>query len=133
MKVLLDEQIDIRMKAALSAFDVFTLHDQGWIGLKNGVLRELIQDNDFQGFITADKNFPFQQNLAKIKFLLILIDTPTLLWAHQSLFVPKLALLLENPPPASIKIAHIALDGVSRGKKKSAIQQLLPADAVLFL
>lgn len=63
MKLLLDEQIDVRLKSALAELDVYTLMDMGWQGLKNGVLSEKINEGAFAFFITADKNLPFQQNL----------------------------------------------------------------------
>ncbi len=98
MKVLLDEQIDVRMKALLGDFEAYTLHDFDWLGLKNGELALQIQANDFQFLVTADKNMPFQHNLGKIMFTLILLDTPSLLWANQLRFSPKIISFLQNPP-----------------------------------
>jgi hypothetical protein len=133
MKVLLDEQIDIRMKAALRGFPVQTLHDVGWIGLKNGALREMLNVNKFGFFITADKNLPFQQNFSKINFTLVLLDLPTLLWPHQQLFVPPITSLLKNPPAPQPKIIHIGVQGLSKGKKINALKKLLPSPDILFI
>ncbi len=88
MKVLLDEQVDVRMKSLLNDFEVYTLHDFDWLGLKNGALATQLHANDFQFLVTADKNIPFQQNLARIKFTLVLLDMPSLLWKNQLQFSP---------------------------------------------
>jgi hypothetical protein len=131
MKVLLDEQMDLRMKSALKGFPVQTLHDVGWIGLKNGALRERLNANNFDIFITADKNLPFQQNFSKINFTLVLLDLPTLLWQHQQLFVSPIASLLQKPPSPLPKVIHLSVQGVSKGKKIKALKKL--ASDILFI
>ena len=90
MRILFDEQIDVRMAAALTGFPVFTVQDMGWLGVKNGTLRERLNQENFRFFVTADKNLPFQKNLAQTLFTIVLLDTPTLLWPQQELFIPKL-------------------------------------------
>lgn len=47
MKILLDENVDVRFKNELEGLSVFTLLDMGWVGLKNGELREKINDDNF--------------------------------------------------------------------------------------
>lgn len=133
MLILLDEQIDVRMKAALEGFPVFTVQDKGWLGLKNGALREQLNNEGFHYFITADKNIPFQQNITLVNFTIILLDTPTLLWPHQVQFVPKLTTLLTFPPEPLAKVVHISAEGLSRGKKVASLKTLLSPDQLLFL
>ncbi len=133
MKTLLDEQMDIRMKGLLPHHPIFTLHEMGWLGLKNGELKLKMQEEAFEVLITADKNMPFQQNLAALPFVLLLIDTPILLFKYQSLFVPKIDGFLSNPPETFPKIVHISVDGISKGSKKAQLQQLLPEQDILFL
>lgn len=133
MNVLLDEQIDLRMKAELSEFAVYTVQDKGWLGVKNGVLRERLNQERFRFFVTADKNLPFQQNLAAVEFVIILLDTPTLLWQHQQQFIPRLMALLTDPPESPIKLVHISVDGLSKGKKIQSLKALLPITDTLFL
>ena len=78
MKLLLDEQLDINIKSQLKGIDVFSVRDMGWLGLKNGELRDKLNENNFQLFLTADKNLPFQQNFDKINFTILLFDTPAM-------------------------------------------------------
>lgn len=134
MKLLLDEQIDVRLKPALAKLEVYTLMDMGWQGLKNGVLSEKINEAAFAFFITADKNLPFQQNLDKLLFTIILLDTPTLLWEHQSLFIPKIAAYVAGLSSTSLhKIVHISLAGFSIGKKREQFQRIFSPEQILFI
>lgn len=133
MKVLLDEQIDLRMKGMLRDIEAYTLHDFGWLGLKNGELREQLHANDFQVIITADKNMPFQQNLSKINFSLLLLDTPSLLWDNQIQFVPKILAFFAAPPMVLPRIVHISVEGLSIGSKRAALLNLVGADNILFV
>ena len=134
MKILLDENIDVRFKNELEGLSVFTLLDIGWVGLKNGELREKINDNNFTFFITADKNLPFQQNLDKANFVIILLDTPTLLWKHQSQFIPKVKdFVTQFSPKPFLKIIHVSIDGFDEGKKKQQLKKVLQSHQILFL
>jgi hypothetical protein len=109
MKLLLDENIQKPMKRSLKEHcTVFTLQDLDWLGYHNGMLREKLNQNDFTFLLTADKNLPFQQNLHKTQFTILLIDTPRLAWQFQSLFVPKIQTILDNPPEILPKLIHIS-------------------------
>ncbi|MCB9038756.1 MAG: DUF5615 family PIN-like protein [Lewinellaceae bacterium] len=64
MKVLLDENVDIRFKKEFSSsgHEVYTVRDMGWNGLKNGPLFRKMKENSFEVFVAVDKNIPYQQN-----------------------------------------------------------------------
>ena len=68
MKILLDENLDYRLKFHLSALEVFMLAEMGWSGLKNGTLIERLIKSEFDFFLTADKNLWYQQNEIKLIF-----------------------------------------------------------------
>ncbi|MEO8362586.1 MAG: DUF5615 family PIN-like protein [Vicinamibacteria bacterium] len=76
MKVLLDECIDTRLAHHLHAFEVRTVHDQGWTAITNGRLLALAQA-EFDVFVTVDRNLSFQQNLPKFSIAVILIHART--------------------------------------------------------
>ena len=90
MKTLLDEQINVRFKMLLEGIEVFSVYDKGWDKLKNGELREQMEAEGFEALVTADKNMPFQQNLSKLTFAIVLMDTPSLLFEYQTQFIPKI-------------------------------------------
>jgi len=72
MKILLDECINKRLKNHLTDFQVYTITELGWSGIKNGKLMTLCVENNFDILLTIDKNLRFQQNLDKY-FLTIAI------------------------------------------------------------
>ena len=78
MKILLDENLPKQLKVDFgSEYDVATVRDMGWLGKKNGELLKLIVSNNFDYFVTIDKNLRHQQNLDNIElkiFLLLAIN-----------------------------------------------------------
>ena len=75
MKILLDENIDIRFKQSFSAgFEIYTVKDMNWNGIKNGELIQLLAQNNFDYWIVVDKNIPYQQNTKDIAFSIIVLD-----------------------------------------------------------
>lgn len=78
MRILLDENLPRQLKADFGPdYDVKTVMDMGWLGKKNGELLGLIVSNDFDFFVTLDKNMRYQQNLNRINlkiFLLLAIN-----------------------------------------------------------
>lgn len=133
-KILLDEQIDKKIQSALTiGFQLFRLNDMGWLGYQNGELREKLNENEFTFFITSDKKLPFQQNLDKVNFTIILLDTPTSAWVHQSLFIDKIRFILSNPPAILPKLIHVSIDEFRNEKLITNLQNLLPPDQIFFI
>lgn len=63
MKLLLDEQIPRRlMHRLLPHHDAITVQYMGWGGKKNGELLQLLQEHQFEAFLTADKRMRHEQN-----------------------------------------------------------------------
>ncbi len=60
-RIILDENLAVRVRTQLSEFDVVTVRYQGWCGIQNGDLIRLIA-NRFDILITDDKNLRYQQN-----------------------------------------------------------------------
>ena len=76
MKILLDENIDVRFKSLFSGtgHEVYTVRDMQWNGTKNGALLQLLLDHDFNCWIVVDKNVPYQQNISKLPCAVIVLD-----------------------------------------------------------
>ena len=62
------------LKVYLSAYEVTTVQEQGWAGIKNGELMTKI-DGVFDVFITSDKNLKYQQNLTERTIAIIELPT----------------------------------------------------------
>ena len=76
MKLLLDECIDRRLAKDLEAHDVKTVPQMGWAGIKNGALLTLAE-NEFDEFITVDRNLSFQQNQTKFNIAVLVLHAPS--------------------------------------------------------
>ncbi len=74
MKILLDENIPRKSKQLLSEFSVFSMKDMNWLGKKNGELLGLMVLNDFDIFVTLDKNLKFQQNTSKFPISIFVLN-----------------------------------------------------------
>ncbi|MEO6721504.1 MAG: DUF5615 family PIN-like protein [Ferruginibacter sp.] len=97
MKILLDENLPTKLKYDFGeSFEISTVKDMGWLGKKNGELLGLATFNDFDIFLTLDKNLKHQQSIHKfdLKFIILLaLDNK-----HQTLqpYIDKVKALLAN-------------------------------------
>lgn len=74
MKLLLDECTPHVLRRLLTGFEIKTVQDQGWSGIKNGALLRLAEGR-FDVLITSDQNLRYQQNLAKRQLAIIQLPT----------------------------------------------------------
>lgn len=74
MKVLLDEDLDHRLRKKLEVHEVFTVRYLGWSGLKNGELLTTAEQNGIEVFVTADQNLVYQQNLSGRRMAIVVLS-----------------------------------------------------------
>lgn len=75
MRVLVDENLPVRFfSELLSEFEICTVRDLGWSGMKNGELLKRVE-GAFEVFVTADKNLRYQQSLTGRSFAIVEIFT----------------------------------------------------------
>ena len=77
MKILLDECVTKRLKQHLNEYEVFTVTEMHWNGLKNGKLLSECANNNFSLVLTIDKNLMFQQNLEKYLVTIVVLNSLT--------------------------------------------------------
>ena len=70
----------------------------GWAGVKNGKLLVLAAD-EFDAFLTVDKNLPYQQNQATLPIAVIVLDAVSNELAALLLLVPALEQVLSSLKP----------------------------------
>ena len=70
--MLLDECVDRRLAGDILGHDVVTVPDAGWAALKNGELLARAQQ-EFDAFVTVDRNLPFQQQLSGFSIAIIVL------------------------------------------------------------
>ena len=73
MRILLDEQLPRQLAPYLKGHDTRTVQQQGWAGLKNGVLLSEAAIAEFEVFLTSDQNIEFQQNLKKAELFVVVL------------------------------------------------------------
>lgn len=73
MRVLLDENLDRRLKKSFDEeLEVLTVIERGWSGKKSGELLRLAEQ-EFDVFVTMDRNLEYQQNLRGLDLGILLI------------------------------------------------------------
>ena len=76
MKILLDHNLDRRLKRHLEMFDVATTHEMGWDDVLNGELLTLAEKNGFDVLLTADSKIKYQQNMTGRKVTIVVLRAP---------------------------------------------------------
>ena len=89
MKVLLDECVTKKLKPYLKDFEVFTVVQMGWSGVKNGKLLSNCVSNHFDILLTIDKNMMFQQNLENHPITIVVLNSLTSKLEELILFIPS--------------------------------------------
>ncbi|MFT3746322.1 MAG: hypothetical protein QM785_18780 [Pyrinomonadaceae bacterium] len=74
MKIIIDECVPSIVKRGLPHRGIVSVQDMGWAGVKNGKLLKLVTDQ-FDVFITSDKNLRHQQNLTGLDIAIILLPS----------------------------------------------------------
>ena len=96
-KILLDENLPKKLKFRFGKeYEVLTVPDLHWNSLKNGELLNAMQENGFEVLITVDKNLRFQQNLAKFKIVVIVLNAKDNRYETTLPFVEKIIDKIEN-------------------------------------
>lgn len=98
MRLLLDESVPAKLRRLLPSHAVRTVVEMGWSGVKNGRLLALAA-NEFDAFVTVDKNLPFQQNLSALPVALVVLDAPSNELAVLQPLVPAMERALASLKP----------------------------------
>lgn len=91
MRILLDESLPRKLKKYFeNGHEVWTVRDKGWLGQKNGALLKLMIENDFQLFVTVDRNLAYQQNLRSLSLTIFVLCAVDNRLETLALLIPKL-------------------------------------------
>jgi len=103
MRVFPDECVDWRLSRDLIGHRVMTARQMGWASIENGQLLALAAQ-EFDVFVTVDRNLSFQQNLTALPIPVIILRAVTNRLADLRLLVPELlaAITLARPGSATI-------------------------------
>ncbi|MGI8788597.1 MAG: DUF5615 family PIN-like protein [Pyrinomonadaceae bacterium] len=73
MKILLDHNLDRRLKNHLTEHETVTIQERNWADVLNGELLTLAEENNFDVLLTADSNIKSQQNLSNRKISILIL------------------------------------------------------------
>ena len=73
MKLLLDECVPTQLRRHLRPHNTLTVTTMGWKGIKNGTLLALAAGAGFEAFITTDRGYEHQQNVATLPLPVVIV------------------------------------------------------------
>jgi hypothetical protein len=94
-RILLDENLDWRLRRELPGHEVASVPLIGWAGLKNGDLLSRAEDR-FDVFITMDSNLAYQRNIADHKIAVIVLEANSNRLADTRPLMPKVLILVDR-------------------------------------
>jgi predicted nuclease of predicted toxin-antitoxin system len=103
VKILLDENLDWRLRRDLPGHTVESVSLIGWAGLKNGVLLAEAE-KEFDVLVTMDSNMAHQQNLARFRIAVIALQARSNRLADTRPLMPKVLALLAKLGPGTLTI-----------------------------
>jgi len=102
MRVLLDENIDRLLKGLFDPdLQVLTVRERGWHGKTNGELLRAAEQ-EFDAFVTMDRNLEFQQNLEALKLSVVILRAPSNAYAVVVPLMPQLNEVLRSIRPGTV-------------------------------
>src|SRR5579875_2145102 len=90
MRLLLDENLPKRLKLDFTEYEIFTVRDKQWNGIKNGALLQLLLNNSFDALLTYDKNLQHQQNFSKYTITVFVLSAKINQYKELTKLTPKI-------------------------------------------
>jgi hypothetical protein len=105
-RILLDENLPRQLGPLLIGHDARTAASLGWGGVKNGQLLARAEQH-FDIFLTVDKGFAHEQNLAKFNLAVFLWRAPRNSLKRLQPLVPIIIKLAQKPQKRALTIIEI--------------------------
>ena len=96
MRLLLDENLDWRLRRDLAAHHVDSVPLIGWAGIENGELLKKAVEGGFDVLITMDSNMVHQQNLTKCPIAVVALRAASNRLGDTRPLMPALLALLPH-------------------------------------
>jgi hypothetical protein len=101
-RVLFDEDVPRPLRRDLPpGFEIRTVVEAGWAGVKNGELLRRAEEN-FDPFLTADRNLAFQQNLARLRLGVVVLAVGSTKLHDLRAASPRIAVALAEVAPGEV-------------------------------
>jgi predicted nuclease of predicted toxin-antitoxin system len=102
MRLLLDENLDWRLRRDLAGHQVESVPLIGWAGIENGELLAKAVDARFDVLVTMDSNMVHQQNIARFPIAVIALRASSNRLADTRPLMPVLLALLPKAQSATV-------------------------------
>src|SRR6266496_3630707 len=102
MRLLLDENLDWRLRRDLLDHQVESVPLIGWAGIENGELLRKAVEAAFDVLITMDSNMVHQQNVAKYPIAVVALRAPSNRLADTRPLMPTLLALLPKADSGTV-------------------------------
>jgi predicted nuclease of predicted toxin-antitoxin system len=96
MRLLLDENLNWRLKRSLVGHEVESVPLIGWAGVQNGALLKKAVESGFDVLITMDNNMPYQQDISRHPLAVIALRAKSNRLADTELLMPLVIQILPN-------------------------------------
>jgi predicted nuclease of predicted toxin-antitoxin system len=106
VRILLDECVDWRLARDIADHDVKTTRQMGWTTIKNGELLARASEQ-FDVFITVDRNLSFQQHLVSFPIAVIVLHARSNRLADLRPLVPRLLTAMPAALPGTVRIVAL--------------------------
>ena len=106
MRVLLDHNVDRRLRDHMPGREFVTSESLGWEGLANGSLIRAAADLGFDALLANDKKMEYEHNLLKLPVPIVLLDAPSITLADVMPFAPAVVRLLGSPMMAAFYVIN---------------------------
>jgi len=104
VKVLLDENLDPRLRTLLREHDCVTASYAGWDGLKNGALLAAAEAAGFEVFLTGDKKIPAEQNMDGRQIAIVVMTAHQLSIVRNN--ISQIAIAINSAKPGKIQVVE---------------------------
>ncbi|HEX8696337.1 MAG TPA: hypothetical protein VF746_28220 [Longimicrobium sp.] len=106
MRALLDEQVPADLAELIAQAGprhvVRTVADEGWKGLKNGVLLQRMRESGFGALVTIDRRMEYQQNIPRSGIGLVVLHAHRARIQELAPLAPAIATALDTVQPGEI-------------------------------
>ena len=101
MKVLLDQNLDHRLRKHLGSHEVFTANYKGWEALKNGKLLDAAEEEGFDVLVTGDKTLSHEQNLTGRRLAIVALSS--IEWRIVKDYLQRIVAAVDGAAPGSFQ------------------------------
>lgn len=102
MKVLLDHNLDWRLKNYLPGHEINTVFEMGWSDLLNGELLDSAVESGFDVLLTGDSNIKHQQNMQVRSIAIVVLRAANNTLKSHAPMMPRVAETLKAIEPGQL-------------------------------